>query len=158
MNSQTRSAMATTTSNSSTPVFMGEFRHAIDGKSRITIPSAWRFAEEAEVFLRPSSDGKCLKIMPFSEVERIRVLASSLPGPQRLQVLRELGSGTRQCRLDKAGRLVLPEDFCKRLDLAGDVTLAGAIETFEIWNTRVWESEQSKHAVGAVPHLAEFGL
>ncbi|MEY5009095.1 MAG: hypothetical protein RLZZ253_234 [Verrucomicrobiota bacterium] len=137
---------------------MGEFRHAIDGKSRLTIPSAWRYEEEAEFFLRPSSDGQCLKVMPLAEVERVRAQAAQLPGPVRLQLLRELGAGTRQCRLDKAGRLVVPEDFCGALKLAGEVVLAGAIESFEIWNPGAWADAKAKVEAVAVQHLASFGL
>ena len=137
---------------------MGEFRHAIDGKSRLTIPSAWRYEEEAEFFLRPSSDGQCLKVMPLAEVERVRAQAAQLPGPVRLQLLRELGAGTRQCRLDKAGRLVVPEDFCGALKLEGEVVLAGAIESFENWNTGAWVEAKAKVEAVAVQHLASFGL
>jgi MraZ protein len=155
---KTTAFMASTQTNSASPLFMGEFRHAIDGKSRVTIPSAWRYEEEAEFFLRPSSDGQCLKVMPLCEVERIRAAAAQLPGPQRVQFLRELGAGTRQCRLDKAGRLVLPEDFCKTLQLFGEITLAGAIESFEIWNAQSWSVAKTKTEALAAQHLADFGL
>ena len=140
------------------PLFMGEFRHAIDGKGRITVPADWRFEEEAEFFLIPSSNGACLKVMPREEIERLRAQAAGLAGPQRLEVLRALGSGTRQCKLDKAGRLVLPPDFCRLLHLSGEVTLAGAIETFEIWSARAWDNAKSKNIALATPHLAQFGL
>ena len=140
------------------PLFLGEFRHAIDGKGRITIPADWRFEEEASFFLIPSSSGTCLKVMPREEIERIRAQAATLSGPHRLEVLRGLGSGTRQCKLDKAGRLVLPPEFCRKLNLSGEVTLAGAIETFEIWNAKAWDSAKSKNIALATPHLAEFGL
>lgn len=140
------------------PLFMGEFRHAIDGKGRITIPSDWRFEEEAEFFLIPSSGGACLKVMPRDEIERLRAQATGLAGPQRIEVLRALGSGTRQCKLDKAGRLVLPPEFCRLLHLTGEVTLAGAIETFEIWSSRAWDNAKSKNVALATPHLAQFGL
>jgi MraZ protein len=150
--------MPTATTNSAAPFFMGEFRHAIDGKSRLTVPSPWRFEEEAEFFLLPSSAGNCLKAMPRQEIERIRAQAALLPGAQRIEVLRALGSGSRQCRLDKAGRLVVPEEFCQALQLGGEVTLAGAIETFEIWNTAAWEQAKAKTEVIATPHLADFGL
>ncbi len=150
--------MATTQQSSAAPIFMGEFCHAIDGKSRITIPSAWRHEDEAEFFLRPSSDGQCLKVMPLAEMERIRAAVAQLPGPQRMHVLRELGAGTRQARLDKAGRLVLPEDFCRSLQLAGDVTLAGALESFEVWNVQAWHAVRAKTESVAGAHLAEFGV
>jgi DNA-binding transcriptional regulator/RsmH inhibitor MraZ len=54
--------------------------------------------------------------------------------------------------------LVVPEEFCQALHLGGEVTLAGAIETFEIWNTAAWEQAKAKTEVIATPHLADFGL
>ncbi len=150
--------MALTDTNSAPPFFMGEFRHALDGKSRLTVPSAWRVEEEGEFFLIPSSSGACVKVMLRAELERIRGLASALPGPQRLEVLRSLGANSRQCKLDKAGRLVVPEEFCKSQSLSGEVTMVGAMETFEIWNTQIWDAARAKTAAIATPHLAEFGL
>ena len=151
--------MALSTTNSAAPLFTGEYRHAIDGKSRLTVPSNWRFEEEAEFFLIPTTNGNCLKAMPRLELERIRGLADLMTdGQERANVLRVLGSSARQCRLDKAGRLVVPEDFCNALNLSGEVTLAGAMETFEIWNTKHWDATKPKTAVTATPHLARFGL
>ena len=150
--------MPSNLSHSAPPLFLGEFCHAIDGKGRITIPADWRFQPEAEFFVIPSSAGDCLKVMPREEIERIRSHATTLPGSQRLEVLRALGSGARQCILDKAGRLVLPPDFCEKLNLSGEVTLTGAIETFEIWNSKAWGNAKSKNIALATPHLAQFGL
>jgi MraZ protein len=150
--------MVTLISNSSAPLFTGEFRHAIDGKSRLTIPSAWRFEEEAEFFLTPSSTGTCLKVITRFEIDRIRSEAAALPGVQRAEVLRALGAATRQCRLDKAGRLVVPEDFTGPLNLSGEVTMIGAMENFEIWNSQTWALTKARTLAVASPHLAAFGL
>ncbi len=145
--------------NSAPPLFVGEFSHALDGKSRVTIPSAWRYEEEAEFFLMPSTKGDCLKALTRLELDRIRAKAAEMQdGPQRLEVLRALGSGARQCRLDKAGRLIVPEEFCKGLNLSGDVSLVGAFDTFEIWNSAARENAKSRTSMIATPHLAQFGL
>lgn len=150
--------MATHSPNNSTPVFMGEFCHAIDGKNRITIPSQWRFEEGTELFLIPSSSSRCLTVMPRVEIDRIRAKAQTLSGPQRTAILRHIGSQGHQVSLDKAGRLSLPEDFCKQLKLSGDVTLSGAIETFEIWNTDEWNAAHANIKAVADALLPEFGL
>ena len=105
-----------------------------------------------------NASGEKFSLEYFQEIERIRAQAATLSGPQRLEVLRGLGSGTRQCKLDKAGRLVLPPEFCRLLHLSGEVTLAGAIETFEIWNAKAWDNAKSKNTALATPHLADFGL
>jgi MraZ protein len=150
--------MANNVQNSSAPVFMGEFCHAIDGKNRITIPSNWRFQEEAELFLIPSTTSRCLTVMTRLELDRIRAKAANLAGPQRIAILRHIGSAGHQVSLDKAGRLSLPEEFCRQLKLSGDVTLSGAIETFEIWNTAEWNAAHASTKAVADALLPEFGL
>lgn len=150
--------MATINPNSAVPVFMGEFCHAMDGKNRLTIPSAWRFAEEVELFLIPSSTSRCLTVMTRTEIDRIRDKARELPGAQRTAILRRIGSQGHQVTLDKSGRLSLPEEFCRQLNLSGEVTLSGAIETFEIWNTSEWKAARASNEAVAETLLPDFGL
>lgn len=152
--------MADTTQNSQTPVYMGEFCHAIDGKNRITIPSEWRpdDEEEIELFLIPSSSANCLTVMPRAALDRIRANADARPGAERTKAYRRLGSQGRQVTLDKHGRLSLPEEFCKQLKLSGNVTLSGVVDTFEIWNTAEWNAAQAGQKTDADPILADLGL
>jgi MraZ protein len=152
--------MADTIQNSETPVFMGEFCHAIDGKNRITIPSEWRQEDEGdiELFLIPSSSANCLTVMPRAALDRVRAKANELNGAQRTAALRRLGSQGRQVTLDKHGRLSLPDEFCRQLKLAGNVTLSGVVETFEIWNTDEWNAAQAAQKAVADPILADLGL
>lgn len=132
--------MATTNQNSAAPMFMGEFLHTIDGKNRLTIPSAWRFDEEIELFLMPHSTTRCLTVRTRAGIDRIREKADELGGNERTVFLRRIGAQTRQVTLDKNGRLSLPEEFCRQLKLNGEVKLIGAVETFEIWSASEWEA------------------
>lgn len=152
--------MAETNQNNATPVYVGEFCHAIDGKNRITIPSEWRPTgdKETELFLIPSSTANCLTVMPRHELDRIRAKAAELPGAQRTIVLRRIGALSRQVTLDKHGRLSLPDEFCKQLKLSGNVTLSGVVETFEIWNTEEWTAAQAAQKADSAPLLADLGL
>ena len=149
---------ATSTPTADVPVFMGMFRHTMDSKGRLTIPAAWRFAEEVELFLIPNSTAKCLTVMPRAEVNRIRAKADALPGAQRLAVLRHLGAKGHQVTLDKSGRLTVPEEFCRSFKLAGEVTLSGAIETFELWHNADWDAAQPNAEAAAGTLLTDLGL
>ena len=60
--------------------------------------------------------------------------------------------------MDKHGRLSLPEEFCQQLKLTGDVTLCGALETIEIWNTEEWKGAAPATQAAATPALTELGL
>jgi division/cell wall cluster transcriptional repressor MraZ len=135
-------------------------RHGIDGKNRITIPSGWRRKgdEEDEIFLMPSATGQCLTILPSAVINDIRAKAAALPGAQRTLALRRIGSQCRRVSIDKHGRLSLPDEFCKALNLSGTVTLVGVVETFEIWNSAVWETAKTEQKAASDQILTDLGL
>ena len=53
--------------------YTGQFRHGLDDKNRLTIPSAWRYAhEESDTFLAtPHPDGY-IAVLPPAEVEKLQ--------------------------------------------------------------------------------------
>ena len=133
--------MATTNQNSDAPAFTGEFRHRIEGKNRITIPAAWRFGEEVDLFMIRRTLEKCIAVMPRAEVERIKAEASGeTSAEERAHFLHFFGRNLRQVTLDKGGRISIPDDFCKRLGIEGEVMLSGSVETFNIWNVEDFEA------------------
>jgi len=132
--------MATINQNSDAPAFTGEFRHRIEGKNRITIPSAWRFGEEVELFMIRKTLEKCISVMPRCEVERLKAKADEMPPEDRSHFLHFFGRNLRQVTLDKAGRISIPDEFCKRLGIEGEVMLSGSVVTFNIWNVSDFEA------------------
>jgi len=118
--------------------YAGEFRHQLDDKHRVTIPSRWRRNGKVEEFLIvPEPSGQFLLVMMPNEFERISAAAENVPGvsPRDLRIyLRQLHSQAQHGVSDKQGRLLLPDDLCKQLDLKGEVALVGGRGRFEIWN------------------------
>ncbi len=132
--------MATTIQNSHAPAFVGEFRHRIEGKNRITIPAAWRFGEEVDLFMIRKTMEKCISVMPRSEADHFKAKADEMQPEDRAQFLHFLGRDVRQVTLDKAGRISIPDEFCKRLEIEGEVMLTGSWNTFNIWNVADYEA------------------
>lgn len=124
--------------------FAGEFRHAIDEKNRITIPSRWRpSGSEGESFIiLPEPHHQYLLVMSEEEFARMSAIAetdNSISARDRRIFLRQLHSRAEHGSSDKQGRLVLPEDLCKQLGLNGEVALVGGRGRFEIWNLQKWK-------------------
>jgi len=150
--------MADSIQNHSAPIFVGEFCHAIDGKHRLTVPADWRFDEEVELILIPTSNKHCVKAMPRAEIDRIRTEATKVSQSHRAALLQRIGNLGRRVMLDKSGRLTIPDIFCQQFQLTGNVTLSGAIETFEIWNTEAFEATRVRNKTVSDEIAAEFGL
>ena len=124
------------------PIFTGEFRHAMDAKNRITIPSRWRRGEIDEFFAIPNPEGGFLMVMPPSEFRRLAEKVEkdeSLQPSDRRRFLRQFSSRAQHIAGDKQGRIVLPDEQCKQLKLQSDVILVGAYSRFEIWSPALWK-------------------
>ena len=131
-------AMAST-NHPSTRVFSGEFRHSLDGKKRVTIPSAWRCNETDEFVIVPNPSESCLAVMPPEAFERMGEEAKATRSPQEYRLfVRLFYSNSYRVSTDKQGRLLLPENYCTQAGLSGDTVLVGGMDRFEIWNVENW--------------------
>lgn len=122
-------------------VYAGEFRHAVDAKNRVTIPSRWRSGDDEEFFAVPDPAGNFLMVMPPREFDRVKAdveaNASIAPSDRRKFIRRFYALAQLLC-VDKQGRVLLPEEHCKRLGLEGEVVLIGTHSRMEIWNSQRW--------------------
>ena len=125
-----------------TPVFSGTYRHALDEKHRVTIPSRWRQGEQDELYLMPSSDNTYLYAMPPMEFQKVNGKLNNDPrisAADRRQFARYYFSRALHCTIDRQGRLLIVEDFLRLADLSAEVLLVGAFDRYEIWNPARWE-------------------
>lgn len=130
------------TDSQSQTFYAGQFRHSIDDKNRVTIPSRWRRAEAEEFILLPDHKRQFLIVMSAEEFGRMNEEVASSPAvsarDQRI-FSRHLHSRAKHSPSDKQGRLLLPEDLCKEIGLKGEVALVGGRGRFEIWNLPRWK-------------------
>jgi MraZ protein len=57
--------------------------------------------------------------------------------------MRQFYSRSQHVVADKQGRILLPEEYCKRFKLEGEIILVGVKETFELWNPEAWQGTQT---------------
>jgi MraZ protein len=110
------------------PLFTGEFRHAMDAKNRVTIPSRWRRGDIEEFFAIPNPDGGFLMVMPPSEFKRLAEKVEkdeSLQPAERRKFIRQFSSRAQHVTGDKQS----------------DVVLVGAYLRFEIWSPARWQEK-----------------
>ena len=123
-------------------VYAGEFRHALDAKHRVTIPSRWRGAKkDAEFFAVPDPAGNFLMIMPPPEFDRVKSEVEANPSispADRRKFIRRFYAVAQLVSVDRQGRVLLPEEYCRSLGLEGEVVLIGSHSRMEIWNSKRW--------------------
>jgi len=129
------------------PFYAGEFRHAIDEKNRITIPARWRRDGPEDFIILPEANHQFLLVMSPEEFSRMSAAAEANPqiSPRDRRVFfRQLHSRAEHGTSDRQGRLVLPEDVCKKLNLKGEVALVGGRGRFEVWNLARWKQANTE--------------
>ena len=150
--------MSNTNQNSDAPAFTGVFCHRIEGKNRITIPAAWRFAKEVDLFMIRRSVEKCISVMSRLEVEEYKKKADAMSPEERADFLHFFGRNLRQVTLDKAGRISIPDELCKRLGIEGEVMLTGSVNTFNIWNVTDYEAAHPENEEHRTKVLRKHGI
>ena len=122
--------------------YAGEFRHSIDEKNRITIPSRWRRDRPEDFILLPEATQQFLLVMSPKEFAKMGSAAETnenVSARDRRVFLRQLHSRAQHAAADRQGRLVLPDDLCQKVTLKNEVALVGNRGRFEIWNLQRWK-------------------
>jgi MraZ protein len=131
------------------PVYTGLFRHTLDDKGRLTIPSAWRHAHaEADVFLVTPNPEGYLAVLPPLEVEKLheKISAMKLSDAGAQAWAAKFFSQTQSFSFDKAGRIGLAAELLKHAGIEKDAVLVGSMNKFNIYNPARWQQEEARTA------------
>ena len=135
-------------------MFLGEHRHALDDKGRIIFPARLRDELGSQVVLQKGIEA-CVVVFPPAEwekeVEKVTALPTTKPEARRYR--RFFFSQAQSERIDKQGRLTIPQSFREYAGLARDVVIAGIGPRVEIWDAQVWNT-QSESADSSVEDFA----
>ena len=132
-------------STSVKPFYTGAFRHNLDDKNRLTIPSGWRSAHAPEdTFLIVPLDG-CLGVLPPAEVEKLyqRIAAQSLSDSESQEAAADFFAKTLAFSFDKAGRVMLTPELCNHAGITKDTVLVGMLTKFNLYSPAEWERVQA---------------
>ena len=121
-------------------MLMGEYRHTIDDKGRLTIPSKIRY-ELGEGFVITRGLDKCLSIYPKEEWDNIIQKYKELPQTKDVRnFMRIFLSGATTLEFDKQGRINIPMPLMEFADLTKECIIIGVNDRLEVWSQDNWQS------------------
>lgn len=139
-------------------MFMGEYNHTIDAKSRIIVPAKFRDKLGEEFVVTLGLDG-CLFVYPNNEWEKFVTELKSLPGNKDArQLQRYFMAGATSCEVDKQGRILIPAKLKELAGLEKDVIFVGVLSKIEIWSRERWDSNKLDNMDEIADRMSEFGL
>ncbi len=127
--------------------FMGTFTHNLDQKNRLAVPTKLRNNLGSEfVVCKPlTKDIRCLYLYSLDGMqalaERIKEKAS---GETLTKVQRRLFLNSDRVEADAQGRFTIRADFCEFAGLTKSVTVFGAGERIEIWDSEAFAALQAQ--------------
>ncbi len=140
-------------------LFLGEHRHALDDKGRIIFPARMRDELGAQVVLQKGIES-CVYVFPPDEWEREVEKVTSLPTtkPEARRYKRFFFSQAQGERIDRQGRLTIPQAFREYAGLTRDVVVAGVGPRVEIWDAQAWEAQRSDSENTVEDFASELGI
>lgn len=119
----------------------GEYRHSIDLKGRIIIPSKIRDEMGSKIVITRGLDG-CLFGYNEKTWNQILEKLNTLPFTKRdaRNFTRFMTSGAITLEFDRQGRVNIPSYLNEYANLLKDVVIIGVINRIEIWSKDNWES------------------
>ena len=124
--------------------YFGEFRHSMDDKGRLTIPSQWRpqlESKDNDFLALPSLTEKSVSVYPPKMIEQLYERFSEISmGDQKGQrAIRRIMSMAHNFSCDKQGRINLNDKLINHADLEKSVVLLGEASKFMIYDEAFYD-------------------
>ena len=122
-------------------MFLGEFKHTIDDKGRLTIPARFRPVFETGLFVTVGLD-QCLWVYSRDGWDLFSQKLAKLPTGQAnaRMATRFFFSQATDAQPDRQGRILLPENLKQWANLGDNAVVIGANDRVEIWQPERWEA------------------
>ena len=136
------------------PSYTSHFTHSLDDRNRLTIPSAWRFAHDADDVLlavpQNGRNGNYIAVLPPAEAAKLRAKIElvALSDDAGQDFIATYFAQTQQLWFDKAGRISINAELLahagiKGGDKSGEAVLVGGFTKFNVYNPACWTEVQA---------------
>ena len=142
-------------------MFLGTYTPRMDEKGRLILPAKYR-EELADGLVLTRGQERCIYVFSSEEFQNVhqQMRQAPLTSRQARDYIRVFLSGASDETPDKQGRVTIPPGLREYAGLDREVTVIGAGDRAEIWDTAAWnayleekESEFSSTDEEAIPGL-----
>lgn len=129
-------------------MLIGEYKHVVDNKGRVTLPSKFR-EELGEKFILTKGLDNCLFGYSLKEWAVLEEKLKKLPltSKDARAFLRFFFAGACECEVDKQGRILIPQNLREYANLQKEVFIIGVMTRIEIWSEENWQREMADESL-----------
>lgn len=142
-------------------MLIGEYKHTLDEKNRISIPSKFRAVLGKKIVITKGLDN-CLSLYSLKDWNKIAEQLGQLSFTQSdaRNFNRFLLASAHEVSIDGVGRVLIPETLCTFAKIKSKVVFAGMYNRVEIWDEDTWTTfndQVSKNADTIAEKLGQIG-
>ncbi|ABP66530.1 MraZ protein [Caldicellulosiruptor saccharolyticus DSM 8903] len=143
-------------------MLIGEYKHVVDNKGRVTLPSKFR-EELGEKFILTKGLDNCLFGYSLKEWAVLEEKLKKLPltSKDARAFLRFFFAGACECEVDKQGRILIPQNLREYANLQKEVFIIGVMTRIEIWSEENWQREMADESLSVekiAQKMEELGI
>lgn len=126
----------------------GTYEHALDTKSRLSMPSRLR-EEIGDTFHLAMGADECLTVYPQNAWEELCRRADELEDEEDREAMEVFFAQAYRCVVDSQNRIVIPPLLREYAQLEKDVVIVGANNVARIWNAKRWAEKVAAYMTPA---------
>ncbi len=125
-------------------MFLGEYRHSVDQKGRLTLPVRYRQLLENGGYITQGLD-RNLMVWQKDSFEKLgkQLSRKSITDPTVREFSRVFFGEAERIEWDGSGRILVPQFLRERHKLNGEVIIKGSGDYFEIWEPEQWSRQMA---------------
>ncbi|MBO5476559.1 MAG: division/cell wall cluster transcriptional repressor MraZ [Clostridia bacterium] len=143
-------------------MLLGEYRHNVDVKGRVSVPSKFR-GDLGQTFVITKGLDNCLFMYSKQEWETFELKLKELPltNQDARSFVRFFFAGAAECEVDKQGRINIPQNLREYANIQKDVVIVGVATRAEIWDSENWNkytSSDSLDGTKLASQMSQLGI
>ncbi len=126
-------------------MIIGDHRHRLDSKGRLTLPSKFRPYLGDRLIVTRGLD-RCLLLVPIAKWEQMVAQLEGLSMSKRetRRLRRWLIGSAHMVEPDNAGRILIPPTLREYAGIDQEVIVTGLHTYLEIWSPEAWQQEMQE--------------
>ncbi|GAB4560519.1 MAG: division/cell wall cluster transcriptional repressor MraZ [Anaerolineae bacterium] len=131
-------------------MFLGQYRHTLDDKGRLTIPAKYR-EHLADGMVATRGPKRQIVLYPLSEWQALTARVDALPkfDERASNFRRLLYAYAEDLSLDRQGRINLPQRLLDYARISSDVVIVGLNTYIELWPPEAWSEIDTQFDEGS---------
>lgn len=140
-------------------MLIGTYRHSIDAKKRMRMPSKFK-AELGSNFVITKGNSGNLFVFSNAEFSILHEKMINIPifDEEAQKPIRKFLSSAFEAEEDNQGRVLLPKELVKFAGIEKNLVFVGLGNRVEIWSEEKWNAEQENEDKTDLSILAKYGV